>query len=48
MTTIHEWAPFADHTPGKGSADSLESIHDNIHVLVGGNGQMSDPSVAGE
>lgn len=29
-------------------SSSLESIHDNIHVFVGGDGHMADPSVAGK
>ncbi|KAH9980146.1 photo-regulated tyrosinase [Lactifluus volemus] len=38
-----------NHTPGDGgsASNSLEAIHDGIHVDVGGQGQMSDPSVAG-
>ncbi|KAA1472059.1 photo-regulated tyrosinase [Dentipellis sp. KUC8613] len=49
LTRVHTWPAFSNHTPGDGgsSSNSLEAIHDGIHVDVGGNGQMSDPSVAG-
>ncbi|KAF8202684.1 tyrosinase [Mycena galopus ATCC 62051] len=48
LTRVHTWPAFSNHTPGDGgsSSNSLEAIHDGIHVDVGGNGQMSDPSVA--
>lgn len=46
LTRIRDWNHFSNHDPTFGSANSLESIHDNIHVLVGGNGDMSDPAVA--
>lgn len=47
MTT---WPAFSNHTVGDGgsASNSLEGIHDGIHVDVGGQGQMADPSVAGE
>ncbi len=50
MTRVKSWAAFSSHTVGDGgsSSNSVEAIHDNIHVLVGGNGHMSDPSVAGK
>ncbi|KAJ7339997.1 tyrosinase [Mycena albidolilacea] len=48
LTRVHTWPAFSNHTPGDGgsTSNSLEAIHDGIHVDVGGNGQMSDPSVA--
>ncbi|KAJ7476711.1 tyrosinase [Mycena latifolia] len=49
LTRVHTWPAFSNHTPGDGgsTSNSLEAIHDGVHVDVGGNGQMSDPSVAG-
>lgn len=49
LTRVHTWPAFSSHTVGDGgsSSNSIEAIHDGIHVFVGGNGQMSDPSVAG-
>ncbi|VDC02339.1 unnamed protein product [Peniophora sp. CBMAI 1063] len=48
LTQLHTWPEFSNHTASEGaSANSLEAIHDGIHVDVGGAGQMSDPSVAG-
>ncbi|KAJ7495027.1 tyrosinase [Mycena latifolia] len=48
LTRVRTWPAFSNHTPGDGgsTSNSLEAIHDGIHVDVGGNGQMSDPSVA--
>ncbi|KAF5391307.1 hypothetical protein D9757_001938 [Collybiopsis confluens] len=48
LTRVHTWPAFSNHTPGDGgsASNSLEGIHDGIHVDVGGNGHMSDPSVA--
>nr|BAD51402.1 photo-regulated tyrosinase [Polyporus arcularius] len=48
LTRVHTWPAFSNHTPDDGgsSSNSLEAIHDGIHVAVGGNGHMSDPSVA--
>ena len=50
LTRVQTWPAFSNHTVGDGgsTSNSLEGIHDGIHVDVGGNGQMSDPSVAGE
>ena len=50
LTRVSDWPAFSNHTPGDGgsSSNSLEAIHDGIHVDVGGGGQMSDPSVAGK
>ncbi|KAJ7264514.1 tyrosinase [Mycena haematopus] len=49
LSRVHTWPAFSNHTPGDGgsTSNSLEAIHDGIHVDVGGNGQMADPSVAG-
>ncbi|KAJ6619317.1 photo-regulated tyrosinase [Mycena sp. CBHHK59/15] len=48
LTRVHTWPAFSNHTPGDGgsTSNSLEAIHDGVHTDVGGNGQMSDPSVA--
>ena len=49
LTRVHTWPAFSNHTVGDGgsTSNSLEAIHDSIHVDVGGNGQMGDPAVAG-
>ncbi|KAJ3823763.1 tyrosinase [Lentinula raphanica] len=49
LTRVHTWPAFSNHTPDDGgsSSNSLEGIHDGVHVDVGGAGHMSDPSVAG-
>ncbi|KAJ7501098.1 tyrosinase [Mycena galericulata] len=49
LTRVRTWPAFSNHTPGDGgsTSNSLEAIHDGVHVDVGGDGQMSDPSVAG-
>jgi len=47
LTRIADWKEFSNHDRTYGSANSLESVHDQIHVLTGGNGEMSDPTVAG-
>ena len=46
---MHTWPAFSNHDVGDGgsASNSLEAIHDGIHVAVGGNGHMSDPAVAG-
>ncbi|KAH9969746.1 hypothetical protein BC827DRAFT_1277089 [Russula dissimulans] len=43
------WPAFSNHTPDDGgsSSNSLEAIHDEVHVVVGGSGHMGDPAVAG-
>jgi tyrosinase len=48
LSRVHTWPAFSNHTPDDGgsSSNSLEAIHDEIHVTVGGNGHMSDPAVA--
>jgi tyrosinase len=45
------WGQFSNHTwneihTDQGTLTSLESIHDTIHVDVGGRGHMGDPAVA--
>ena len=45
------WGQFSNHTwnfihRNQGTLTSLEGIHDQVHVDVGGNGHMSDPAVA--
>lgn len=49
LTRVTTWPAFSNHTVGDGgsTSNSLEAIHDGIHVYVGGNGQMGDPAVAG-
>lgn len=49
LTRVHSWTAFSNHTVGDGgsNSNSLEAIHDGIHVNVGGFGHMSDPAVAG-
>lgn len=49
LTRVHTWTAFSNHTVGDGgsSSNSIEAIHDGIHVDVGGRGHMADPSVAG-
>jgi len=44
--SITEWNPFSNHSSGTGSANSLESAHDSIHVQVGQGGHMSSVPVA--
>ncbi|KAF8964476.1 common central domain of tyrosinase-domain-containing protein [Flammula alnicola] len=43
LTRVHDWTAFSNHTVGDGgsSSNSLEAIHDGIHVDVGGNGHMA-------
>lgn len=45
------WGQFSNHTwnqihRNQGSLTSIESIHDQVHVDVGGQGHMGDPAVA--
>ncbi|EIN06741.1 Di-copper centre-containing protein [Punctularia strigosozonata HHB-11173 SS5] len=51
LVLLKNWKVFSNkgYQPKRGAiqlANSLESIHDIIHVTVGGNGQMADPSYA--
>jgi len=47
LFSIDSWSLFSNHgTDNGGTSNSLESIHDIMHVLVGGNGHMSDIPVA--
>nr|BAF74396.1 tyrosinase [Pholiota nameko] len=48
LTRVHTWKAFSNHTVGDGgsTSNSLEAIHDGIHVDVGGGGHMADPAVA--
>ncbi|KAL5493071.1 hypothetical protein ACEPAI_4520 [Sanghuangporus weigelae] len=39
-----DWVTFSNHTS---SGNSLESIHDQVHVLIGGNGHMANIPMAG-
>jgi len=47
LKLVHTWPAFSNHTPGDGgsSSNSLEAIHDEIHVHVGGH--MGNSAVAG-
>ncbi|KIY62440.1 Di-copper centre-containing protein [Cylindrobasidium torrendii FP15055 ss-10] len=48
LTNVHTWPQFSNARTQAGSpADSIEAIHDDIHVLVGGIGHMGDISTAG-
>ncbi|KAG5650463.1 hypothetical protein H0H81_012174, partial [Sphagnurus paluster] len=48
---VKKWDDFSNHTVSKFStsnkSNSLEAIHDSIHVIVGAGGHMNDPLVAG-
>jgi tyrosinase len=48
LTRVRTWTAFSNHTVGDGgsSSNSIEAIHDGIHVNVGGMGQMGNPAVA--
>jgi tyrosinase len=47
LQTVHDWPSFSNHTDTSGShTNSLEAIHDYIHVAVGANGHMGSPDVA--
>ena len=55
LTHLVTWDYFSNHTTKQNPpiANSLETIHDNMHILIGGNGReaaghMSDVPVAGE
>jgi len=50
LTRVTTWPAFSNHTVGDGgsTSNSLEAIHNHIHVYVGGNGHMGDPAVAGK
>jgi len=47
LFSIETWPLFSNHSVGSGgSSNSLESIHDTIHVLVGASGHMGNVPVA--
>lgn len=53
LTRIHTWPAFSNHTTPddlvpqtRRNTNSLEAIHDRIHVYVGGH--MGETAVAGE
>lgn len=49
LTRLHNWPDFSNHTSGTNPiANSLESVHDNLHVYIGQRGHMNYPSVAGQ
>ena len=50
LTRVTTWPAFSNHTVGDGgsTSNSIEAIHDGIHLFVGGSGHMSDQAVAGK
>lgn len=54
LTRLDTWDYFSNHTTKQNPpiANSLETIHDSMHILIGGNGEveghMSNVPVAGE
>ena len=50
LAHVKEWPAFSNHTPGDGgsNSNSLEAIHDSIHVDVGGSGHMGNALLASE
>ena len=50
LTRVTTWPAFSHHTVGNGgsTSNSLEDIHDGIHVYIRGNGQMSSPTITGK
>jgi tyrosinase len=49
LTQVRTWPAFSNHSVGDGgsTSNSLEAIHDGVHVDVGGGGHMASPDVAG-
>ncbi|KAK0450230.1 photo-regulated tyrosinase, partial [Armillaria borealis] len=49
LTRTHTWPAFSNNTRGDdhSSSNSLEAIHNGIHLRVGGTGHMANVSVAG-
>ncbi|KIY63838.1 Di-copper centre-containing protein [Cylindrobasidium torrendii FP15055 ss-10] len=48
LKNIHSWNQFSNARTQSGpAADSIETLHDDIHVLVGGAGHMGDIAAAG-
>ena len=47
LKNVHTWDALSNNTPGddESASNSLEAIHDSIHVSVGGH--MGDSAVAG-
>lgn len=44
---IQDWPSFSNHGVNPNNqvkSNSLETIHDSIHVVTGGGGHMGDPS----
>ena len=49
LSWAHDWDAFSNHMSHEHSiTNSLEAIHNHIHVDVGGTGHMAEVSVAGE
>jgi len=48
LIRTNNWKEFSNHDPSHGSANSLEKVDGNVHVLTGGAGQMADPTVTGQ
>ncbi|THH26781.1 hypothetical protein EUX98_g7401 [Antrodiella citrinella] len=47
LSRVRTWPEFSNHAENGGSTNSIESIHDSIHVMTGGDGHMGDPATAG-
>jgi tyrosinase len=49
LSWVHGWDAFSNHSAHENSVtNSLEAIHDQIHVDIGGTGHMGEISVAGK
>jgi len=49
LSWVHDWDAFSNHSAHESSVtNSLEAIHDQIHVDIGGTGHMGEISVAGK
>ena len=50
LTKVDTWQAFSNHTVGDGgsTSNSLEAIHNGIHVIVRRGGHMSNSAVSGE
>jgi len=50
LTFVETWEVFSNHTftqEHPTAYDSVESIHDTLHTVIGGNGHMGSPDFAG-
>ncbi|KAF8637724.1 hypothetical protein AX17_002627 [Amanita inopinata Kibby_2008] len=47
LAWTHDWSHLSNHSAQEGTrTNSLEAIHDHIHVHIGGGGHMSETAVA--